>query len=147
MLKGLQEFGKTAQEKAETGVATASILGKLSGSLASTAGATPAKSSSKLVATGPGLPALPKKIAEQILAGSYVAFSKLPPAKGRTSPMLSPEEGQIVLVRAEDLTGTRKLIPDLGTWLQCFALYMAVVMEKEPERTKHQVFLAVLDHL
>ena len=79
------------------------------------------------MATGPGLPALPKKIAKQILAGSYVDFLKLLPAKGCTSPMLSLEEGQIVLVRAEDLIGTRKFIPDLGTWLKCFALYMAVV--------------------
>ena len=72
-----------------------------------------------------------------MLAGHYVNFSELPPAKGHTRPMPSPKEGWIVLVRVEDLTGTRKLIPDLATWLQCFALYMAAVTEKEPERTKN----------
>ena len=39
------------------------------------------------------------------------------------------------MVRAEDLSGSRKMIPDLATWLQCFALYMAVLADKEPDPT------------
>ena len=40
------------------------------------------------------------------------------------------------MVRAEDLSGTRKLILDLATWLQRFCIYMAIVTEHEPERLK-----------
>lgn len=90
----------------------------------------------KLIPTGAGLPALPKKLVERMVSGQYIDFSELPPAKGRTRSMPTSEEGQIVVVRAEDLTGARKLIPDLATWIQCFALYMAVITEKEPDRFK-----------
>lgn len=40
-------------------------------------------------------------------------------------------------MRAEDLTGNRKLIPDLTTWTQCFAMYMAAITLKEPDRTSN----------
>ena len=41
-------------------------------------------------------------------------------------------EGHNIVVQAADLAQSRKLIPDMGTWIQCFALYTAVVMVKEP---------------
>ena len=56
-----QEFGKSAQEKEETGAATTSILSQLSGRMASPGDATPVKSLTKLMAMGSGLPALPKR--------------------------------------------------------------------------------------
>jgi hypothetical protein len=34
-----------------------------------------------------------------------------------------------------DLSGSRETIPDLATWLQCFAVYMATVTAKEPDLT------------
>lgn len=71
---------------------------------------------------------------EQIQTGQYVDFCELPPGKGRTRPLTSQEDGHIVIVRAEDLTGNRKLIPDLATWTQCFAVYMAAIIDKEPDR-------------
>ena len=69
--------------------------------------------------------------------GQYIDFSELPPAKGRTRPLPSQEEGHVIVVRAEDLSGSRKMIPNLATWLQCFALYMVVVTDKEPDRTSN----------
>ena len=83
------------------------------------------------------MPALPKKLVEQIQGGQYIDFCELPPAKGRTRPLPSQDEGHIIVVRAEDLSGTRKMIPDLATWLQCFAVYMAVITNKEPDRTNN----------
>ena len=69
--------------------------------------------------------------------GQYIDFSELPPAKGRTCPLPSQEEGHVIVERAEDLSGSRKMIPNLATWLQCFALYMVVVTDKEPDRTSN----------
>ena len=33
-----------------------------------------------------------------------------------------------VVVQVADLLETKKLIPDLATWVQCFSLYAAVVV-------------------
>ena len=43
-------------------------------------------------------------------------------------------EGQILVVQVTDLTQSRKVIPDLPTWLQSFALYTAVILKDQPER-------------
>ena len=94
----------------------------------------PQKCTSQLLLVRMGLPALPKKLIEQIQNGQYMYFCELPPAKGCTRPLSSQEEGHIVIVRAEDLTASRKLIPDLATWMQCFAVYTAVITDKEPDR-------------
>ena len=132
LLEGLQVFNSSSSTSA--GGSATSHLG-LGGNASTESG--PLKSNSKLVPVGaglPALPALPKKLIKQMQMGRYVDFCELPPAKGRTRPLPSQEEGHIVIVRAEDLTGSRKLIPDLATWMQCFALYTAVITNKEPER-------------
>ena len=36
-------------------------------------------------------------------------------------------EGHIVLVQTANLTDTKKIIPDLAVWLQCFAIYVAAL--------------------
>jgi hypothetical protein len=87
----------------------------------------------KVVPTGPGLPALPKKVVDSIVVGQYVDFAELAPARGRTRALPSSEEGHIVVIRAEDLAGCRKLIPDLATWLQCFCIHATVIAEHEPD--------------
>ena len=38
-------------------------------------------------------------------------------------------EGQVIMVQAEDLLQTNKLIPDLSMCIQCFTLYVNVSME------------------
>ena len=95
------------------------------------------KASSSMCATGEGLPALPKKYVDKILAGDFVDLADLPPAKGRVKASAHAMEGQIVVVQAADLLENRKLIPDLATWVQCFSIYAAVVISKEPERAKN----------
>ena len=57
-----------------------------------------------LVSAGAGLPALPKKMVERILANKYIDFSELPPAKGKVRSLPSGLEGQVVLVQAADLS-------------------------------------------
>ena len=42
-----------------------------------------------------------------------------------------------MVVQAADLMEHRKLIPDFATWEQCFNIYAAVIISKEPERAKN----------
>ena len=64
---------------------------------------------------GLGLASLPKKTDERIQAGEYIDFAELPPAKGKMRAMPQSVEGQVIIVQAEDLMQTKKLIPDLPT--------------------------------
>lgn len=43
-------------------------------------------------------------------------------------------EGQIVVVQAAELMQSRKMIPDLATWVQCFSVFCTVVIAKSPSR-------------
>ena len=87
-----------------------------------------------LVPTGLGLPALPKKLVARIWANEYIDFSELPPAKGKVWALNQSLEGQVILVQAEDLLQSKRLIPDLPTWIQCFAVYATVLTKKYPGR-------------
>ena len=87
-----------------------------------------------LVPTGLGLPALPKKLVARIWANEYIDFSELPPAKGKVRALNQSLEGQVILVQAEDLLQSKRLIPDLPTWIQCFAVYATVLTKKYPGR-------------
>ena len=91
------------------------------------------------IATGEGLPALSKKLVERIQAGEFVDFAEMPPAKGKIKGTPSSLEGQILVIQAADLLESRKLIPDLATWVQCYSVYMAVVTAKSPERTRNML--------
>ena len=95
------------------------------------------RATSSMVPTGEGLPSLPKKCVDKILAGEFMDFAELPPAKGKVKAIPQAGEGQIVVIQAADLMESRKLIPDLAMWIQCFSIYAAVVTTKEPERTKN----------
>ena len=90
-----------------------------------------------MAATGEGLPSLPKRCVKKILAGEFIDFAELPPAKGKVKSIPHAMEGQIVVIQAADLAESRKLIPDLATWIQCFSIYAAVIITKEPERAKN----------
>ena len=70
----------------------------------------------------------------RIEAGEYVDFNDLPSAKGKGRPLSQPMEGQVVVVQAADLVQSRRLIPDIATWIQCFGLYAAVVLRQKPDR-------------
>ena len=83
---------------------------------------------------GSGLLSFPKKLVEKIKAGEYIDFASLPPAQGKARAMPQAFEGQMVEVQVADLVQSRKMIPDLATWCQCFAVYVAVLAKKHPER-------------
>ena len=85
---------------------------------------------------GYGIPSIPAKTKERILSGEYIDFAEFPPAKGRTCPLSfpSPEGNNIILVNAADLVQQKKLIPDIGTWVQCYTIYMGVICSSQPDR-------------
>jgi len=95
---------------------------------------TPSASGSKHVLVAPGLPCLSQRIIDKIVAGEYVDFSELPPVRGLSRSLPPYLEGQVIVVQAEDLMASRKLIPNFETWAQCFALYAAVVISHDPSR-------------
>ena len=85
------------------------------------------------VCPGPGLPLITKKVMEHIQRGEYVDFAELPPAKGKGKLPAHGLEGQVVVVQAADLVRSRRIIPDLATWMQCYAIYVAVKGAHSPD--------------
>lgn len=94
------------------------------------------KNGASVTSTGADLPALTKKLLDRIRLGQYVYFVDLPPDKGCTWQVPAIEDGQITVIRAEYVNGTRKMILDLATWVQCFALCMAMITEADPSCIK-----------
>ena len=72
--------------------------------------------------TGASWGTLPKWLIARIRASEYIDFAELPPAKGKSRKVSQAMEGQVVVVQATDWLQSRKIIPDLATWSQCFAL-------------------------
>lgn len=95
------------------------------------------KPCSSMVPTGEGLPSLPKKCVDKILAGEFIDRADLLPAKGKVKAIPNATDGQIVVIQAADLMEHRKRIPDFATWVQCFNIYAVVIIAKQPERAKN----------
>ena len=94
-----------------------------------------ARGSQHLVSVGEGLPVLPIHLIKQIQRGDYVDFSDLPPCRGSSSTFFPKTvEGQAVLLDLRDVVRAKRLPPDFQSWVQCFALYMAVVAQVHPHR-------------
>ena len=94
----------------------------------------PRGSTLNMVVVAPGLPSISAALRDAILAGQFVDLTELPPAKGNVKPISGELEGKVLLLRPADLWQARKLIPDIETWFQCFALYSTVVRSRFPER-------------
>ena len=104
---------------------------------AGVAGSTPKASDTIVVA--PGVPVLKRSLVELITGGKFVDLGELPPAKvfGKTpSTLTSDMEGKIVLMQAAEYVQSKKHIPDLATWMRCFAIYAAVLLTKYPDRAQ-----------
>ena len=54
--------------------------------------------------------------------GEYIDFNELPQARGLSKSLPPHLEGQLVIVQADDLAVSRKLIPNFETWSQCFVI-------------------------
>ena len=129
-LHGVAEFDASAGVSARASAA-AELMAQLGKSIQSSS-----KSHALTVATGEGLPALPKRMVDKIIAGEYVDFFELPPAKGKSKGPPQALEGQVVIIQAAELNSSKKVIPDLATWSQCFNLYAAVLIKHHPGRAR-----------
>ena len=68
--------------------------------------ATPNPSIPSQASIGYGIPSVPAKVKEKILAGEYIDFTELPPAKGKLALLpstLSTSEGSLLLINSADL--------------------------------------------
>ena len=90
--------------------------------------------SNKPVLVAPGLPSVPQKVIDKIKRGEYIDFNELPPARGLSKSLPLHLEGQLVIVQADDLAVSRKLIPNFETWSQCFAIYAAARIASDPSK-------------
>ena len=98
--------------------------------------ATPNPSIPPQASIGYGIPSVPAKVKEKILAGEYIDFTELPPAKGKAllPSTLSSSEGSLLLINSADLHQHKRFISDLGVWIQCFAIYMGIICSQHPHR-------------
>ena len=51
------------------------------------------------------------------------------------------------MLHAAEYFQTKRLIPDRATWLQCFALYMAIIVTKHLERMTSLLYMASIEKL
>ncbi len=86
----------------------------------------------KTIVVAPGLPALDRTMVELILAELFVDLAELPPAKGHAPAATNRPLDS--LTQPANPVKPKRLIPDLGTWVQCFSLYTAVLLTKHPHR-------------
>jgi len=88
-------------------------------------------SGSSMVYIGPELPRLPQRLVDKIIAGEYIDFNELPPARGISKPskQLQEDAGAMAIAPA-----VKRPIPDFFTWAQCFLLYATVVVSQDPAR-------------
>jgi len=53
---------------------------------------------------------------DRIKAGKYIDFNKLPPARGLSKSVPLHLEGQVVVIQADDMAASCKLIPNFEMW-------------------------------
>ena len=86
------------------------------------------------VVLGRGIPPLPKKLVEKMLAWKYVDLAELPPARGNTVKNAGQLSQNIVLIQSpEVLRNQQRLIPDITIWVQCFGIYASVLATQFPQ--------------
>ena len=129
---GLGTMANLPNTSSSTMSSTTPIMSILAGTAAGLSNRPP-----DTVIISPGAPALKRSMVQLMCSGAYIELGELPPAKGFSKPLSSLTQGmdgQVVLLQATDLAQSRKLIPDIATWVQCFALYATVLISKAPER-------------
>ena len=81
-----------------------------------------------------GLPAIPKRLHDRMINWEFVDLVELNPAGVLESLHPEPDpQHYIILPGLEVARARKKPIEEIGRWIQCFAIYMAVMARKYPE--------------
>ena len=83
---------------------------------------------------GDGLPAIPKRLHDWMINWEFVDLAELKPAGVLESLHPEPDpQRYIILPGLEVARARKKPIEEIGRWIQCFAIYMAVMARKHPK--------------
>jgi len=142
---GIQEFSEDVASKRPPTMLNPKLISKMQA--LETQQSNHSNTASNMVTLGRGLQLLPKKMVDQIRSNQYVDFTEPPPAKGfaKTIPQTFVGDGQLILVQTTDLTDSRRIIPSLAVWLQCFSLYIAALSPPQDrlcDLMAYQAFIA-----
>lgn len=86
------------------------------------------------IALGRGIPSLPRRMVERMLAWEYIDLAELPPARAHVSKESLNATPNVLLIQSlESARSHRRLIPDITTWVQCFSIYTSVLATKHSE--------------
>lgn len=81
-----------------------------------------------------GLPPVPYKLVSRILRGEYVDMAEL--LRDNLEAQRRAAASATTAPQPSVASKSRREVPDIMSWVQCFGVYMAVVTSKFPERTK-----------
>ena len=95
---------------------------------------TPAKSDISSFSLGEGLAPIPAKLVAKILKGDYVDMAEL--LRDNMEAERRRPRSQHMDSASTSGGGSRREVPDLFSWIQCFGMYAAVVTSKHPEKTQ-----------
>lgn len=91
---------------------------------------------------GEGLPAVPAKLVAKTQRGEYVDIAELLKDNSEADRQCTPQEG---LQGSQSVRSSRREVPNLLSWFQCFGTYACVFCEAFPEKRKklwaYQTFL------
>lgn len=131
----IQQLGlPVADGTPSVGMAAGGEPGAGQPSTSKAAGGTEPQSTIKPFILSEGLPPVPHKLAARILKGEFIDMAELLrdnlEAQRRTSAAAQ------ITATAPPAPKSRREIPDLMSWVQCFGTYIAVVTSKFPHRIK-----------
>ncbi len=83
---------------------------------------------------GEGLPTIPKRLHDRIVGWEFIDLAEIRPV----GPLdgLNPEPDPqkfVILPGLEVARAKKKVVQDINTWIQCYAIYVAVMASKHPE--------------
>ena len=87
---------------------------------------------------GAGIPPVPEKMISRIEAGEYIEMAELLPDHLGSAGMTA-EEDQTRVPRSR-----RKAVTNIFEWVECFAIYVAVLSRSRPQRVPEMLGYLIL---
>ena len=87
---------------------------------------------------GAGIPPVPEKMISRIEAGEYIEMAELLPDRLGSAGMTSGED-QTRVSRSR-----RKAVTNIFEWVECFAIYVAVLSRSQPQRVPEMLGYLIL---